>query len=170
MGFPGGASGKEPTCQCRLDPQVGKIPWRRKWQPTPVFLPENPMDRGALWVTVHGVTKSHTRLKQPSVHWVKCFTIGSAGKESSCNAGDTGDVDLIPGLGRSSGGGNGNPVQYSCLQNPKDRGVWWVTVHGVARSQTWLSTSMSYWVKKYIVESDVQKSLKLGGPLWLVVE
>ena len=45
MGFPGGASGEEPTCQCRsykkhgLDPWVGKIPWRRKWQPTPVFLP-----------------------------------------------------------------------------------------------------------------------------------
>ena len=49
------------------------------------------------------------------------FPHGSAGKESACNAGDTGDVDLIPGLGRSPGGGNGNPLQYSCLENPVDR-------------------------------------------------
>ena len=46
----------------RLDPWVEKIPWRRKWQPTPVFLHENPMDRGAWWVTDHGITKSDTDL------------------------------------------------------------------------------------------------------------
>ena len=62
-GFPGGTSGKESTCQCRrykrrgFDPWVGKIPWRRVWQRTPVFLPENPMDRGAWWTTIHGVTE-----------------------------------------------------------------------------------------------------------------
>ena len=61
------------------------------------------------------------------------------GKESSCNAGDTGDTDSIPGLGRSSGGRNGNPLQYSCLGNPMDRGAWWAIVHGVAKSQTRLS-------------------------------
>ena len=49
------------------------------------------------------------------------------GKESACNAGDPGS---IPGLGRSSGEGNGNPLQYSCLENPMDRGHWWATVHG----------------------------------------
>ena len=49
------------------------------------------------------------------------------------NAGDTGDAGSIPGLQRSPGGGNGNPLQYSCLENPVDRGAWWVTVHGVAR-------------------------------------
>ena len=53
-------------------------------------------------------------------------------KESVCNAGDTGDAGLIPGLGRSPGEGNGNPLQYSCLENPMDRGAWWATVHGVA--------------------------------------
>ena len=58
---------------------------------------------------------------------------GSDGKESTCNAGDLG---LIPGLGRSPGGGHGNPFQYSCLENPMDRGAWWTTVHGVAKSQT----------------------------------
>ena len=60
------------------------------------------------------------------------------GKESTCNAGDAGDVDLIPGLGRSPEEGHGNPPQYSCLENPMDRGAWWVTVHEVAKSQTQL--------------------------------
>ena len=58
------------------------------------------------------------------------------GKNSACNAGDLG---LIPGLGRSPREGNGNPLQYSCLENPMDRGAWWATVHGVAKSQTRLS-------------------------------
>ena len=49
------------------------------------------------------------------------------------------DVGLIPGLWRSSGGGNGNPLQHSCLGNPMDRGAWWATVHGVAKSRPWLS-------------------------------
>ena len=52
------------------------------------------------------------------------------GKESACNAGDLGS---IPGSGRSPGEGNGNPLQYSCLENPRDRGAWQATVHGVSR-------------------------------------
>ena len=48
------------------------------------------------------------------------------------------DTGLIPGVGRSPGGGHGNPPQYSCLENPMDRGAWWVTVHRVAKSRTWL--------------------------------
>ena len=51
----------------------------------------------------------------------------------------TGDMDLIPGSGRSPPGGCGNPLQYSCLKNPIDRGAWWATVHGVTKSQTQLS-------------------------------
>ena len=58
------------------------------------------------------------------------FSCGSDGKESACNAGDPG---LIPGSGRSPGEGNGNPLQYSCLEHPMDRGTWQATVHGVAR-------------------------------------
>ena len=54
---------------------------------------------------------------------------GSDGKESACNAGDLGS---IPGLGRFPGEGNGNPLQYSCLENPMGRGVWQATVHEVA--------------------------------------
>ena len=51
------------------------------------------------------------------------------------NVGDTGKADLIPGSGRSPGGGNGNPLQYSCLQNSMDRGAWRATVHGITKSQ-----------------------------------
>ena len=58
---------------------------------------------------------------------------GSDGKEAACNAGDLG---LIPGWGRSPGKRNGYPLQYSHLENSKDRGAWWGTVHGVAKSQT----------------------------------
>ena len=64
------------------------------------------------------------------------FPSGSAGKESTCNTGDSGDLGSIPGWGRFPGGGNGNPLQYSCLGNSMDRGDWWVTVHGVTKSQT----------------------------------
>ena len=61
-------------------------------------------------------------------------------KESVCNERDTGDADWILGSGRSPGGGNGNPLQCSCLENPMDRETWWATVHRTAKSQTWLST------------------------------
>ena len=52
-------------------------------------------------------------------------------KNPSVSKGDAGDMGLIPGLGRSSGGGNGNPLQNSCLENSMDRGAWQATVHGV---------------------------------------
>ena len=60
-----------------------------------------------------------------------CFPGGSDSKASACNAGDLG---LIPGFGRYPEEGNGNPLQYSCLKNAMDRGVWWATVHGVTGS------------------------------------
>ena len=66
---------------------------------------------------------------------VSCFG-GSEVKASACNAGALGS---IPGSGRSPGEGNGNPLQYSCLENPMDGGAWWATVHGVAKSLTRLS-------------------------------
>ena len=64
---------------------------------------------------------------------MKGFPGGSDSKESICKAGDPGS---IPGLRRSPGEGNGYPLQYSFLENPIDRGSWWATVHGVAKSQT----------------------------------
>ena len=66
----------------------------------------------------------------------KGFPGGSDGKASAYNMGDPGS---IPGSGRSPGEGNGNPLQYSCLENPMDAGAWLATVHGVAKSRTWLS-------------------------------
>ena len=57
-------------------------------------------------------------------------------KNPTANAGDTREADSIPGLGRSPGGGNGNPRQYSCLENPMDMVTWQATVHGIAKNQT----------------------------------
>ena len=75
------------------------------------------------------------------------FPGGSDGKESACNAGD---LSSVPGLGRSPGEGNGNLLQYSCLENSMDRGAWWATVHGVVKSWISLSTNMhtcaSLWI------------------------
>ena len=69
------------------------------------------------------------------------FPGGTSGKQKTnkqtnlpANEGDRRNVGSIPGSGRSPGGGNGNPLQYSCLENPMDRGAWWVTVHGAAKS------------------------------------
>ena len=62
-----------------------------------------------------------------------------SGKESACNAGNARDAGSIPGSGRSPEGGNGNPLQYSCMENPMDRGAWWATVHGATKSRTQLS-------------------------------
>ena len=59
-------------------------------------------------------------------------------KESACIAGDMGDMGSIPGSGRSLGGGHGDPLQYSCLESPMDRGAWQATVHRVEKSQTQL--------------------------------
>ena len=70
----------------------------------------------------------------------KDFPDASVGKESAfCNPADTGNVGSIPGSGRSPGEGNGNPLQYSCLGNPMERGTWRATGHGVVKESTRLS-------------------------------
>ena len=61
------------------------------------------------------------------------FPHGSGGEEFTCNSGHTGSMSPIPGSRRSSGEANGNPLQYSCLGNPLDRGTWWATGHGVTK-------------------------------------
>ena len=93
--------------------------------------------------------------------WKAPFPGASDGKESACNAGDP---DSMPGSGRSPGEGNGNPLQYSCLENPMDRGAWWATVHGVTKGR-------HYWVTNtftshemptaYITLSGLNKKKKL---------
>ena len=92
-GVPGGASGKEPACQCRrcrrceFDPWVRKIPWRRAWQPTPVFLPGESHGQGAWRATAHRVTKNQTQLKQLSMHASgKEIRTVSAGRKRACRS------------------------------------------------------------------------------------
>ena len=70
---------------------------------------------------------------------IRASLVAQLVKNTSANAGKAGYSGSIPGSGRSLGGGNGNPLQYSCLENLMDRGAWWATVHGVTKSQTWLN-------------------------------
>ena len=81
-----------------------------------------------------------------------------SGGDSARNAGDTGDTGLISGLGRSPGGGLGNTLHYSCLENPMDRGAWQAVVHGVAKSWAWLK-----WLEHDLSKGQIwmsQKSFK----------
>ena len=79
--------------------------------------------------------------QQPrTLSYIRGFPGGTVVKNLPANAGDARDAGSIPGLGRSPGVGNGNRLQYSCQENSMDRGAWWATVHGVAKSQTRLST------------------------------
>ena len=124
--------------------------------PPKLFLPENPRDGGAWWAAVYGVAQSQIRLKWLSSssssssviitqgHWNLLYLIlrmQEKGLPSGDKvSGDTGDGGSILGSGRSPGGGNGNPLQDSCLENSKDREAWRTSVHGVAKSRTLLST------------------------------
>ena len=83
-------------------------------------------------------------LTQATLFWNRLcpfprFPCGWVVKNLPDNAGDVGGVGWIPGSGRSPGGGQGNPLQYSCLENLMDRGAWWATEHGVTKRQTRLS-------------------------------
>ena len=109
------------------------VTFRRQWHPTPVLLPGKSHGRRSLvesspW----GQEESDTTERLHFTLVPLGFPCSSAGKESACSAGDPG---LIPGLGRSPGEGNGNPLQYPCLEKLMDRGGWWAAVHGVAKSR-----------------------------------
>ena len=81
---------------------------------------------------------SNSRLSVTAVCWNLRTRVGLSqwlsSKESACSAGATEDMGSVPGSGRSPGGGHGNPLQYSCLENPTDKGAWWAIVHGVTKS------------------------------------
>ena len=141
-GFPGGSEVKGPAWNVGDPgsiPGSGRYPGEGNGTPLQYSCLENPMDWGAWWATVHGVAKSQTRLSNftssftssglvslpfPfifSFHFPSLFTIIFPFIVSVYNAGDLGS---ILGLGRSPGEGNGNPLQYYCLENPMDRGAW----------------------------------------------
>ena len=136
---------------CRAsDPQSQQCPGRptcatSKPQPNS-FTPQasTPMALFRVWMkstVTHHILALPGALPDPSLSTPLChhqlpnlgFPGGLNGKESACNVGNLG---LIAGLGRSPGGGYGNPLQCSCLENPMDRGAWQAPVHGVAKSQT----------------------------------
>ena len=99
---------------------------------TPTLFPEIPLEnKGAK--NIYLPKKMYRNIYRSFIY---SLPAGSDNKESACNAGDLGS---IPGLGRCPGEGNGYPLQYSCLENSTDRGTWQATVHGVAKSRTWLS-------------------------------
>ena len=91
------------------------------------------MNRGFWQATVYGVAKSHTQWNDFHIH---TFQVVLAVKNPSVNAGDIRNLNSIPGSGISLGKGNGSPLQYTCLGNPMDRGAWWATVYGLAKSWT----------------------------------
>ena len=116
-----------------LIPGLGRSPRGGRGNPLQYSCLENPRDGGAWWAAIYGVTQSWTRLKRlssSSSSKDKSFPGGSDSKESACNAGNLGS---IPRLGRSPGEGNGNPVQYSSLENPMNRRAWWATVYGITK-------------------------------------
>ena len=111
--IPGGSDSKSVCLQCRrpgFDPWVGKILWRRKWQPTPVILPGKSHGRRSLVGYSPWGRKESDTTKRFHFHFLL-----------SC-----------------IGEGNGNPLQHSCLENPRDGGAWWAAVFGVAQSRTLL--------------------------------
>ena len=118
------------------------------------FIPFYDWEYSIVWVDCvlfihHPLLDSELFPPFSSCEWCSCehlctsiylsFPGGSVVKNLPANSGDAGDAGSIPGSGRSPGGGNGHPLQYSCLGNPMDRGAWWATVCEVAKSRTRLS-------------------------------
>ena len=109
----------------------------------PLFLLPLPMSLELHLLVLQTSVMLHLRT---SVSGPSCLPAGSEVKASACSAGDLG---LIPESGRSPGEGNGNPLQYSCLENPMEGGAWWATAHGVAKSRTRLSGFPSLHLNHY---------------------
>ena len=122
-----------------FNPWVMKIPWRREWQATPVFLPGKSHGQRSLGWGRGGEGGyspwGHKELDMTEQLTLSLFTFpgDTVDKNPSASAGDMG---LIPGWERSPGVGNSKPLQYSCLENPMDRGALRATVHNVSKSRT----------------------------------
>ena len=111
-----------------------------------VWLFVTPTDCSLPGSSFHGILQVRTP-EQVAISWASQVVLVL--RNPPANAGDIRDAGSIPGLGGSLGRGHGNPLQYSCLENPMDRGAWWVTVHRVAKSWTllkWLSTQACHFL------------------------
>ena len=122
-------------------PGLGESPGEGNGNPLQYSCLENHVDGEAWQAAVHGVAKSDYYTAEGlvlslSLTKERGFPGGSDSKESACNAGDSGDAGLILGSGRSPGVGNGNPHQYSCLENTMNREAQWAKIHGATKSQT----------------------------------
>ena len=132
-GFPCSSAGKESACNVgdlASIPGSGRSPGEGNGNPLQ-FWPGESSGLYSPWVT-----KSQTRLSDFHVYSMWWLPWWLSGKESSCSAGPMGS---IPGSERSPAERNGYPLQYSCLENSRDRGTWWATVHAVVKSWTQLS-------------------------------
>ena len=109
-----------------------------------VWSPISPHPNPINSTLVPGTIRHHFLLPKMTFNvpyqWQGTSQVALGVKNPPANAGDTGDLILILGLERSSGGGYGNPLQYSCLENPMNRGVWWATVQRATKSQKQLNT------------------------------
>ena len=132
MGFPCGSAGKESTCSMGdlgSIPGLGRSPRVGKGYPFQYSDLENSMD----------CIDTQTWLSDFHFHSAyRAFQVVLVVKNPPATAGDTRDTGSIPRSGRSPGGGHSNPLHYSCLENPMDRGAWRATVHRVTKNQTWL--------------------------------
>ena len=134
LGLPGWLSRRRIHLQCRrpgFDPRVGKIPWRRERLPNPVFWPGESHGLYSPWVA-----ESDTTSDFHFTSAIKSLPLWLSGQKSACSAGAPGEAGSIPGSGRSPGRGCGNLLQYSCLENPMDRGAWQAIVHRIAKTGT----------------------------------
>jgi len=123
--------------------------WRRKRQPTPVFLPGESQGRGAWWAAIYGVTQSRTRLKRLSSSSSSVYMSIPNSKFTPSSFFPSFSIILVCilfgfGSGRSPGEQNGHLLQYSYLEHPMDRGAWWATVHGVSRVRDDWATDTSF--------------------------
>ena len=131
------------TQRLGFNPWVRKIPWSRKWQSTPAFLPgefhgQRSKAGYSPWGCKEPDTTEHTYTCY-IIYLLLCHT--ACVKNPPANAGEVRDMGSVPGCRKSPGGGHGNPLQYSWLENPMDKEAWGATAHGAAKSRTQQSNS-----------------------------
>ena len=128
---------------------------------------ENPRDRRAWWVAIYGVAQSRTRLSDLAAGTDWASQVAHVAKNLLAQVGDFRAEGLVLGLGRSPGGGHGNPLQDSCLENTMDRGAWRAAVHEVTVSQKqlkWVSTRTRNWLETHSQPQIYWIRSIIGGP------